>query len=132
MEKIDLIEIIRSSYGINQELFNNAAQTYNHEFYWNCMKPNGGGIPPSPLKELLDVSFGSYDNFKAEFTKAGNTAFGSGWAWLVWTPNGLKIIKTSNADTPLTEENVIPLLVCDVWEHAYYLDYKNMRFLLYI
>jgi Fe-Mn family superoxide dismutase len=91
------------------------------------MKPNGGGRPAGKLAELIDSAFGSYDNFRTEFINAGMTAFGSGWAWLVWTPSGLKVTKTIGADTPLTDTDSIPLLTMDVWEHAYYLNYKNMR-----
>eukprot|EP01041_Mallomonas_annulata_P008645 gene8645-17833_t len=129
LENADLITIIRKSYGTNQGLFNNAAQSYNHDFYWKCMKPSGGGVPGSNSKilSLINKSFGSYDNFREQFATAGNTLFGSGWAWLVYTPAGLKIVKTSNADTPLTEADAVPLLTMDVWEHAYYLDYQNVR-----
>jgi len=95
------------------------------------MKPNGGGKPTGKLAELIDANFGSYDKFRAEFTNAGLTAFGSGWAWLVWTPSGLKVTKTIGADTPLTEKDSVPLLTMDVWEHAYYLDYQNMRSVLH-
>ena len=127
MEKEDLVMIIRKAYGTNQGLFNNAAQSWNHAFYWNCMKPNGGGKPTGKLAELIDKSFGSFDKFRAEFVNAGLTAFGSGWAWLVWTPTGLKVTKTIGADCPLTEKDAVPLLTMDVWEHAYYLDYQNLR-----
>lgn len=94
------------------------------------MKPNGGGRPSERLNALIAQSFGSFEVFRDEFTAAGNTVFGSGWAWLVWSvsQNSLKILKTSNADCPLTSpENLIPLLTIDVWEHAYYLNYQNMR-----
>ena len=127
MEKEDLVSIIRQAHGTNQGLFNNAAQSWNHAFYWNCMKPNGGGKPSGKLAELIDKSFGSYDKFRTEFANAGATAFGSGWAWLVWTPSGLKVTKTTGADCPLTEKDAVPLLTMDVWEHAYYLDYQNLR-----
>ena len=127
MEKEDIVTIIRKAHGTNQGLFNNAAQSWNHAFYWNCMKPNGGGKPSGKLAELIDKSFGSYDKFRAEFVNAGITAFGSGWAWLVWTPAGLKVTKTIGADCPLTEKDAVPLLTMDVWEHAYYLDYQNLR-----
>jgi Fe-Mn family superoxide dismutase len=91
MEGLDVVSILRKAYGTNQGLFNNAAQAYNHAFYWNCMKPNGGGKPTGKLAELIDTSFGSYDEFKTQFINAGATAFGSGWAWLVYTPSGLKV-----------------------------------------
>ena len=127
MENADVITILRNSYGNNQALFNNAAQTYNHTFYWECMKPNGGGAPTGKVATLIDKYFGSYDKFREEFVNAALTAFGSGWAWLVWTPSGLKVTKTIGADNPLTEKDAVPILTCDVWEHAYYLNYQNMR-----
>lgn len=128
MENADVISIVRAAKASgNQGLFNNSAQAWNHDFYWKCMKPGGGGAPTGRVADLINSSFGSYENFRAEFENAGNTAFGSAWAWLVWTPNGLVITKTSNADTPLTDENVKPILTMDVWEHAYYLDYQNVR-----
>jgi superoxide dismutase, Fe-Mn family len=101
--------------GKNQALFNNAAQSFNHEFYWKCMKPNGGGKPAGRIAKLIDSSFGDFEKFRAEFVNAGLTAFGSGWAWLVWTPSGLKVTKTIGADTPLTEAGSVPLLTMDVW-----------------
>lgn len=119
--------IIAAKTNGNQGLFNNAAQVWNHTFYWNSMKPNGGGEPTGKVAELINASFGSYANFRTQFEDAGNTAFGSGWAWLVHTPSGLKITKTIGADTPLTEEGSTPILTMDVWEHAYYLDYQNLR-----
>lgn len=111
----------------NVGLFNNAAQVWNHTFYWNCMKAGGGGAPTGRMLELINQAFGSYDNFKTEFGTAGNTQFGSGWAWLVHTAEGLKVMKTSNAENPLMEDGMTPILTMDVWEHAYYLDYQNMR-----
>jgi Fe-Mn family superoxide dismutase len=127
MESWDLVQILRNAHGRNQALFNNAAQSWNHAFYWNCMKPNGGGVPSGKIADLINQSFGSFAEFRTQFANAGLTAFGSGWAWLVWTPSGLKVTKTTGADTPLTEEGAVPLLTMDVWEHAYYLHYKNMR-----
>jgi superoxide dismutase, Fe-Mn family len=118
------------SSGNNQPLFNNAAQSFNHAFYWKSMKPKGGGLPSDHFLSLLTQSFGNYQSFAQEFSSAGNTVFGSGWVWLVWNPNSnsLQILKTSNADCPLTSsENLIPLLTMDVWEHAYYLNYQNLR-----
>lgn len=108
-------------------LFNNAAQVWNHTFYWHCMKPNGGGKPSGKLAEAIDKAFGSYDKFQQQLTEAGLTQFGSGWAWLVKTGDGkLEIVKTSNAGNPLTDKKT-PLLTCDVWEHAYYIDTRNDR-----
>ena len=127
LENADLVTILRKAYGTNQGLFNNAAQSWNHTFYWHCMKPNGGGKPSGKLVTLIDTKFGSFEKFREEFINAGMTAFGSGWAWLVWTPSGLKVTKTIGADNPLTEEGSVPLLTMDVWEHAYYLNYQNMR-----
>jgi Fe-Mn family superoxide dismutase len=107
-------------------VFNNAAQVWNHTFYWNSMKPNGGGEPSGAIAEKITADFGSYDNFISEFKTAGLTQFGSGWAWLVLKDNKLEIMKTANADTPLAH-GIQPLLTVDVWEHAYYLDYQNDR-----
>jgi Fe-Mn family superoxide dismutase len=107
-------------------VFNNAAQTWNHTFYWHCLRPNGGGEPPAALKGKLEAAFGSLDAFKKEFANAAVTQFGSGWAWLVKDGDALKIVKTGNADTPLVSA-AKPLLTIDVWEHAYYLDYQNRR-----
>lgn len=107
-------------------IFNNAAQMWNHTFFWNCMKPQGGGMPSGPLLAAIEKSCGSYDKFRAAFLDAAVAQFGSGWVWLVADKEGLKILKTSNADTPVAH-NQKALLVCDVWEHAYYLDYQNRR-----
>lgn len=107
-------------------VFNNAAQAWNHTFYWYSLHPKGGGKPSGKLASLIDSSFGSFDNFKQEFAKVALGQFGSGWAWLVKQGDSLKILKTSNADTPITQ-GIQPLLVLDVWEHAYYLDYQNKR-----
>ncbi len=107
-------------------IFNNAAQVWNHSFYWNCLNPNGGGEPGGKLLEAINKSFGSFDEFKAKFTKSAVTNFGSGWTWLVNGENGLEIINTSNAGTTLTSGKTA-LLTCDVWEHAYYVDYRNAR-----
>jgi Fe-Mn family superoxide dismutase len=107
-------------------IFNNAAQAWNHSFYWNSLKPSGGGEPPQALKHLIETSFGSVDACKKELATAALTQFGSGWAWLVLEGGKLKVVKTGNADTPLTRE-MKPLLTIDVWEHAYYLDYQNRR-----
>ena len=107
-------------------IFNNAAQVWNHSFYWNCLSPNGGGEPSGKLLETINKSFGSFDGFKEKFTKSAVTNFGSGWTWLVNGENGLEIINTSNAGTALTSGKTV-LLTCDVWEHAYYVDYRNAR-----
>lgn len=108
-------------------LFNNVGQHYNHSFFWNCLKPNGGGTPPEKLAKKIDEAFGSLDKFKEAFLAAATTQFGSGWAWLVQGTDGkLEVAKTANAETPLTDGKT-PLLVCDVWEHAYYLDFQNRR-----
>lgn len=108
------------------ELFHNAAQAWNHTFYWQCLKPKGGGEPPAAFKQKLEAAFGSVDAFKKEWSKAAVTEFGSGWAWLVLEGDKLKVVKTSDADTPMVS-GMKPLLTIDVWEHAYYLDYQNKR-----
>ena len=108
------------------EIFHNAGQAWNHTFYWRSMKPRGGGEPPATLKRLMEASFGSVDVCKKELVKAALGEFGSGWAWLVQDGEKLKIVKTGNADSPLTQASK-PLLTIDVWEHAYYLDYQNRR-----
>jgi Fe-Mn family superoxide dismutase len=107
-------------------IFNNSAQVWNHTFYWQSMKPNGGGLPTGNIAEKIDADFGSYGNFIKELKNAGLTQFGSGWAWLIMKNNKLEIMKTSNADTPIAH-GLKPLLTVDVWEHAYYLDYQNGR-----
>ena len=119
-----LEEIIKKATG---GVFNNAAQVWNHTFYWHCMKPNGGGKPTGKLAESIDKYFGSFEQFKEKFSNASVTTFGSGWGWLVKNKDGsLEIISTSNAGTPMTD-NKTALLTCDVWEHAYYIDYRNLR-----
>lgn len=123
-ENSSLEDIIRESEG---GLFNNAAQVWNHTFYWHCLSPQGGGEPTGDLKIQLEKDFGSFETFKEAFTKTAITTFGSGWAWLVKTTEGKLVLQsTSNAQTPLTD-GVTPLLTCDVWEHAYYIDYRNAR-----
>jgi len=107
-------------------LFNNAAQVWNHSFYWQCMKPNGGGKPAGKVADQINETWGSFDKFAEELKNAGVTQFGSGWAWLVMDGGKLKVTKTANADTPIAH-GVKPLLTVDVWEHAYYLDYQNRR-----
>jgi len=123
-ENMSLEDIIMKASG---GLFNNAAQVWNHTFYWNCLSPNGGGAPSGDLGAAINAAFGSFDNFKAEFTKAAATNFGSGWTWLVKNTDGsLAIVSTSNAGTPMTSGQTA-LLTVDVWEHAYYVDYRNAR-----
>lgn len=107
-------------------IFNNAAQVWNHTFYWHCMKPSGGGQPPSDILSLIERDFGGFDAFRDQFKQAAISQFGSGWAWLVSDKGVLKITKTGNADLPMTHGHKA-LLTCDVWEHAYYLDYQNRR-----
>jgi Fe-Mn family superoxide dismutase len=108
-------------------LFNQAAQHFNHSFYWTCMKPNGGGTPGGKLGDAITKTFGGFDQFKKQFTDVSVGQFGSGWAWLAQKADGsLAIYSTPNAETPLTR-NDTPLLTCDVWEHAYYIDYRNAR-----
>src|SRR5690606_4022 len=117
-------EIVLTSEG---GMFNNAAQVWNHTFFWNCLSPNGGGEPKGGIKSAIDKSFGSFGEFKEEFTTKSVTLFGSGWAWLVKKADGsLGIVQTSNAGTPLTNDEK-PVLTCDVWEHAYYIDYRIAR-----
>jgi Fe-Mn family superoxide dismutase len=107
-------------------VFNNAAQAWNHSFYWNCIKPGGGGTPTGAMADKITADFGSFEKFVEEFKQAGATQFGSGWAWLVLENGTLKVVKTSNAENPMTAGQT-PLLTMDVWEHAYYLDYQNRR-----
>ena len=117
-----LVDIIREG----GATFNNAAQVWNHTFYWNSMAPGGGGQPSGAIGEAINGSFGSYDKFREEFSNAAATQFGSGWAWLVAEGDKLAIKKTLNAETPITT-SAKPLLTIDVWEHAYYIDYRNAR-----
>lgn len=123
-----LLKIINQTVGKPDRtgLFNNAAQVWNHSFYWQCMKPNGGGGPSGKIAEMIDDAFESYEKFVDEFKNAGATQFGSGWAWLIMKNGVLEIMKTPNADTPAAHD-LKPLLTVDVWEHAYYLDYQNRR-----
>ena len=123
-EGSSLEQIISKSSG---GIFNNAAQIWNHTFYWNSLSPNGGGEATGGLANAIDRTFGSFDEFKEQFTKCAVTTFGSGWAWLVKNADGsLALVSTSNAGCPLTEGQT-PLITCDVWEHAYYIDYRNAR-----
>lgn len=128
MASLPLAEIIHQTAGKPDQagLFNNAAQVWNHTFFWQSMKPNGGGVPTGKLATRINATFGSFEAFKTAFSEAAMTQFGSGWAWLVQEGDALKIVKTANADTPLAHGQT-PLLTCDVWEHAYYLDYQNGR-----
>jgi len=107
-------------------IFNNAAQVWNHNFYWKSLNPKGGGGPSGKIKDMIEKSFGNFDSFKKEFANTAISQFGSGWGWLVKDGDKLKIVKTGNADNPITG-NLNPVLVIDVWEHAYYLDYQNRR-----
>ncbi len=126
---LSLEDIIFKTHNIEEHkaIFNNAAQVWNHTFYWHSLTPPTLFSPPGTLTDLLEKDFGGYESFLEAFKKAALAQFGSGWAWLVLEDGHLKIVKTSNAETPLTDKNVTPLLTCDVWEHAYYLDYQNRR-----
>ncbi|MDQ5985741.1 MAG: Superoxide dismutase [Fe] [Syntrophus sp. SKADARSKE-3] len=128
LETLSLEDIIRKTVGDVSTIgiFNNTAQIWNHSFYWQCMKPGGGGQPTGPIADKIKAVWGSYDKFAEEFKTAGTTQFGSGWAWLVLYDGQLKITKTANADTPIAH-GLTPILTIDVWEHAYYLDYQNRR-----
>jgi superoxide dismutase, Fe-Mn family len=128
-EKSSLEDIIKGTHGDekNAKIYNNAAQIWNHTFFWNSMKPQGGGAPAGNLAKQIDQAFGDLATFKAKFKDAALTQFGSGWAWLVLTKEGkLDVVKTANAICPLAT-GMKPILTCDVWEHAYYLDYQNRR-----
>jgi Fe-Mn family superoxide dismutase len=120
-----LEEIVKTSKG---GVFNNAAQIWNHTFYWHSLSPRGGGAPEGAIAEAIDAAFGSFEAFKEQFTASAVNNFGSGWTWLVQKDDGsVAIVNTSNAETPLTRDGVTPLLTVDVWEHAYYIDYRNAR-----
>lgn len=123
-ENASLEEIVKKAEG---GIYNNGAQVWNHTFYWNCLSPNGGGEPAGKLAEAIKAQFGSYEQFKEKFSTAAATLFGSGWAWLVKNAEGkLEIIQESNAGNPIRQGKT-PILTCDVWEHAYYIDKKNLR-----
>ncbi len=122
-ENASLEDVILKSDG---GLFNNSAQVWNHTFYWNSMTPDGGGAPQGAVADAIDSAFGSYHEFRAKFAEAATTQFGSGWAWLVDSGSGLEIMKTGNADLPL-KHGAKALLTIDVWEHAYYIDFRNAR-----
>jgi superoxide dismutase, Fe-Mn family len=125
---LSLEKIITSTAGKPEKaaIFNNAAQNWNHTFYWKSMSPKGGGEPPAALKSKIEAAFGSVDACKKELASTAVSQFGSGWAWLVFEGDKLKVVKTANADIPMTK-GLKPVLVIDVWEHAYYLDYQNRR-----
>ncbi len=123
-EGMPLDEIIKKS---NGGIFNNSAQVFNHTFFWHCLSPDSGGTPKGKIGEEINKAFGSFDEFKTKFSGAAATLFGAGWAWLVKNPDGsLEIVQKSNAGTPLTD-GTKPILTLDVWEHAYYIDYRNAR-----
>lgn len=122
-ENASLEDVIMKS---DAGLFNNSAQVWNHTFYWNSMAPNGGGAPTGEVADAIGSAFGGYDAFVEKFKEAATTQFGSGWAWLVDAGSGLEIMKTSNADLPM-KHNAKALLTIDVWEHAYYIDFRNAR-----
>lgn len=120
-----LEEIVKTSSG---GVFNNAAQIWNHTFYWHCLSPNGGGEPTGALADAINAKWGSFEKFKEAFTTSAINNFGSSWTWLVKTADGgVDIVNTSNAATPLTDDAVTPVLTVDLWEHAYYIDYRNAR-----
>jgi len=128
LANLSLEKLIAATAGQSDKaaIFNNAAQTWNHTFYWRSLRPKGGGDPPATLKQRIEASFGTLEACKKELVAAATAQFGSGWAWLVLDADKLKVVKTANAGTPLTA-GATPLLVIDVWEHAYYLDYQNRR-----
>ena len=127
MADLPLEEVIKQSAGgKNQKVFNNAAQTWNHTFFWNCLKPNGGGKPSGALAAAIDKDLGGYDAFRKTFAETAVNTFGSGWAWLALNNGKLEIMSTSNAELPMTK-GAKALLTVDVWEHAYYVDYENRR-----
>jgi|TARA_B110000211_G_scaffold49350_1_gene53742 Fe-Mn family superoxide dismutase len=125
LESKSLEEIIKSSEG---GVFNNAAQVWNHTFYWNCLSPNGGGEPTGALADAINAKWGSFADFQAAFNDKAVNNFGSSWTWLVKTSDGsLDIVNTSNAETPISGDELTPVLTVDLWEHAYYIDYRNVR-----
>ena len=127
-ENMALEDVIKKTAGVADKVgvFNNAAQIWNHTFYWHSLKQNGGGAPTGAIKAKIEAAFGSYDKFKEDFAQAAVTQFGSGWAWLVAEGDAVKLVKTANAEVPFTKGQK-PLLTIDVWEHAYYLDWQNRR-----
>jgi Fe-Mn family superoxide dismutase len=130
MENLSIEELLKSVSKYPLAIRNNGGGYYNHNLYWKFMKPKGGGQPTGPLLDAIKKSFGSFDDFRKQFTSAATTRFGSGWAWLVKTPSGLVVTSTPNQDNPLmdiAEVKGVPILTIDVWEHAYYLKYQNRR-----
>lgn len=125
--KLEEVIVKTAGHAGKEGIFNNAAQVWNHDFYWNSLSPKGGGKPTGELGRKIEADFGSYENFLKQFVEAGTTSFGSGWVWLVEDQGVLKITKTCNAENPLSQKQGKALLVLDVWEHAYYLDYQNRR-----
>ena len=125
-ENMPVEDVVRLSYSDNQKLFNNAGQHYNHIHFWKWMKPDGGGAIPGELERKIVEDFGSVDKMKDEFMDAGKTQFGSGWCWLAVKDGRLMVMKTPNGENPLVHE-ALPILGCDVWEHSYYIDYRNRR-----
>ena len=125
-ETMELEEIVRESFKADPKLFNQAGQFYNHLHFWNWMKPNGGGPVPGRLQQQIESDIGSMDEFRARFIDAGKTQFGSGWCWLAWNNGKLEVTKTPNGENPLATGGR-PILGCDVWEHSYYIDYRNAR-----
>jgi Fe-Mn family superoxide dismutase len=126
LEDKSLEDVVKGAFGKNAGLFNNAAQHYNHQHFWNWMKKGGGGQPPEKLLKKINEDLGGYDKFKEDFVQAGATQFGSGWCWLAWQNGKLAITKTPNGENPLVHGGT-PILGCDVWEHSYYIDYRNRR-----
>ena len=127
LEGKSLEEVVKGAYGKNQGLFNNAGQHYNHIHFWNWMKPNGGGNKvPDKLMKAIESDIGGFDKFREDFINAGVTQFGSGWCWLAVKDGKLEVMKTPNGENPLVH-GAIPVLGCDVWEHSYYIDYRNRR-----
>ena len=126
MTDMDLEQLIIKSRDSNAAIFNNAAQIWNHSFFWYSIKPGAGGKPSGDMLAQIEKDFGTYEIFATEFKQAAMTQFGSGWAWLVYQDGKLKIVKTANSETPITQ-GMQPLIACDVWEHAYYIDYRNAR-----
>lgn len=126
LEDKSLEEVVTASHGKNAGLFNNAAQHYNHNHFWKWMKPSGGGAIPGKLEAKIKSDLGGVDKFKEDFTQAGLTQFGSGWCWLALKGGKLEVMKTPNGENPLVH-GAVPLLGCDVWEHSYYIDYRNKR-----
>ena len=127
LEGKSLEDVCRESFGSNTALFNNAAQHYNHSQFWKCLRANGGGTSlPGKIQAAIDSDLGGYDKFRADFINAGMTQFGSGWCWLAVKDGKLEIMKTPNGENPLVH-GATPVLTCDVWEHSYYIDYRNAR-----